>query len=187
MILGELTPGFVLISILLKLTFFTIIFVELMLPRIRAYELELSWETDWKREFQQWVVEGGAFLGSIVFLGALDVLSADDSWMPLYLSLIFDGILVIAIVGLLTSPKKYGIAAKGIYINGLTIPWSEIISLEMKGGMMMVKRRGFHRETKNIPLPVDSILADELLGIMLGRIDDLPKNDQLENGKNVNE
>ena len=163
MSLEGLSTQLVLVSLLLKLFFLSVTTFELLLPRLDRIELTHYWKTDFRLELAAWALEGGAFLFSIGFLLFLDFLAAADSWVPFYVTLLLDSALLLSIVLLLFSPKKVGIAPKGVYLNGWVVQWGNIEEVGQKGNKVVLRRKGALRESKSFHLPVEKEKAEKVL------------------------
>jgi hypothetical protein len=160
MIIGDLTPEFVFISLILKCVFLIIVGYELALPRLNPPEERLSlsviWKTDLSAELQHAAIAGISFLFSIGLLLGLDYIASDDSWLPFVCTITLDLLLIGLILALLYSPKTYAITREGIYHQGLVLKWGLIKTVDHSTTTRLkVKTSDWYRDNPEFPLPKD--------------------------------
>jgi len=158
-----------LFSLLLRLFFLSLISFEIVLPRFRDTAFRFEWKSDFHTELKSGLVMAGSFALAIVFLIVLDIFSSKSPSL-LVLNLLLDCLLLASVLSLLFLPKTYGLAEKGIYLNGLIIPWEEIEVAEKREGMFILKRTGWWREDKRLLLPADGEIRDRVLKNIKERI-----------------
>jgi len=149
----DLTSHIPSLSLLLKISFIVFASFEILLPKFRKIELKKKWNSTFQWEVSNWMVEGGAFVLSLGFLMIIDIWASSYSWVPLFISILLDLLLIILIMIYLFSPKDYGIAGSGIYANGWILRWEIITDVERRGSAVHVSTKGYLHETKKIPLP----------------------------------
>lgn len=149
----DLTSHIPSLSLFLKIVFIAFTSFEILLPRFRNIELKTEWSSTFQWEIRIWMAEGGAFIFSLGFLMVIDIWASSHSWIPLFISLLLDLLLLVLILIYLFSPKDYGVAGSGIYVNGWILQWKGITGVERRGRAVHVSTKGHLHETKKIPLP----------------------------------
>ena len=158
-------------SIILRFFFLLMVFLEILLPRLRHTILKIEWKSNVREEMNTSVMMASLFAFAILLLIALDVLSYGG--FLLFLRLLLDSSLIISVVFLLLMPKVYGIAERGIYLNGTVIPWEMIEKTQKRENMLLLKLKGWWREDKRLILPQDTDMGRMVMEEISKRIESI--------------